>query len=115
MTRRQREVLEFIRARYSETGASPTFAEIAEHIGVTALATVHEHVQALVHAGHLRRTHANQANNLVPVRFSCPHCGGELNAMAAPAVGDGESPWARDAVAMSKKRERIERAGGRFP
>lgn len=53
--RRQKEILEFIRKYIHKYGYSPTLGEIAEYIGVSSLATVHEHLQALTSKGIIRK------------------------------------------------------------
>lgn len=53
--RRQKEILEYIRKYIDKYGYSPTLGEIAEAIGVSSLATVHEHLQALVTKGIIRK------------------------------------------------------------
>jgi repressor LexA len=53
--RRQKQILDFIRQYIEKYGYSPTLAEIAESINVSSLATVHEHLQALVQKGVIRR------------------------------------------------------------
>lgn len=45
--RRQRQIVEFISQFIQRNGYSPTLSEIADAIGVSSLATVHEHLQAL--------------------------------------------------------------------
>src|SRR3990167_5672780 len=45
--RRQKQILSFIKQYIDKYGYSPTLGEIAEAIGVSSLATVHEHLQAL--------------------------------------------------------------------
>jgi len=45
--RRQRQIVEFISQFIQKNGYSPTLQEIAQAIGVSSLATVHEHLQAL--------------------------------------------------------------------
>ncbi|MBI3282782.1 transcriptional repressor LexA [Candidatus Curtissbacteria bacterium] len=46
--RRQRQIVEFISQFIQKNGYSPTLSEIADAIGVSSLATVHEHLQALI-------------------------------------------------------------------
>ncbi|MBI3954487.1 transcriptional repressor LexA [Candidatus Collierbacteria bacterium] len=46
--KRQRQIVDFIGQFIQRNGFSPTLSEIAEAIGVSSLATVHEHLQALV-------------------------------------------------------------------
>lgn len=45
--KRQRQIVDFIAQYLQRNGYSPTLKEIAESIGVSSLATVHEHLQAL--------------------------------------------------------------------
>ena len=45
---RQRQILDFIAQFIQRNGYSPTLQEIAGALGVSSLATVHEHLQALV-------------------------------------------------------------------
>lgn len=53
--RRQKQILDFIRQYIEKYGYSPTLAEIAESIGVSSLATVHEHLKSLTQKGVLKR------------------------------------------------------------
>jgi len=55
LTRRQKEVLDFIMAFQKECGYSPSLEEIAHHFGLSAVSTVHEHVANLIRKGFLRR------------------------------------------------------------
>jgi repressor LexA len=45
--KRQRQIVDFIAQYIQKNGYSPTLQEIATSIGVSSLATVHEHLQAL--------------------------------------------------------------------
>jgi repressor LexA len=53
--RRQKQILKFIRDYIEKYGYSPTLGEIAEEMGVSSLATVHEHVQTLVKKGVIKK------------------------------------------------------------
>jgi len=53
--RRQRQIFEYIAQYIQKFGTSPTLQEIADAIGVSSLATVHEHLQTLVKKGVIRR------------------------------------------------------------
>ena len=46
--KRQRQIVDFLSQFIQKNGFSPTLSEIAEAIGVSSLATVHEHLQALM-------------------------------------------------------------------
>jgi repressor LexA len=45
--KRQRQIVDFISQYIQKNGYSPTLKEIAEALGVSSLATIHEHLQAL--------------------------------------------------------------------
>ncbi len=53
--RKQKQILDFISQYIDKYGYSPTLGEIAEAIGVSSLATVHEHLQALVKKGVIKK------------------------------------------------------------
>jgi len=53
--RRQKQILDFIKQYIDKYSYSPTLGEIAEAIGVSSLATVHEHLQALSSKGVIKR------------------------------------------------------------
>ncbi len=53
--RRQKQILGFIRQYIQTKGTAPTLKEIAEAIGVSSLATVHEHLGTLEYKGLIRR------------------------------------------------------------
>ena len=46
--KRQRQIIDFIAQYIQRNGYSPTLQEIATAIGVSSLATIHEHLQALI-------------------------------------------------------------------
>jgi repressor LexA len=47
ITRRQKEVLDFLSTFTSRNGYSPSYEEIAAGLGLSSLATVHKHVTNL--------------------------------------------------------------------
>lgn len=55
ITRRQRQVLDFITNFIRENGYSPSFEEIGQGLGLSSLATVHKHVSNLDQKGYLKR------------------------------------------------------------
>jgi len=57
LTRRQREILDFIRAYQGERGYSPSLEEIARHFGLSSVATVHKHLTALEERCAIERGH----------------------------------------------------------
>lgn len=53
--KRQRQILDFIRQHINTYGSAPTLKQIADALGVSSLATVHEHLQALEKKGLIRK------------------------------------------------------------
>ena len=47
LTRKQKEILDFIRIRIKEQGYPPTVREIGEALGLSSSSTVHSHIAAL--------------------------------------------------------------------
>ncbi len=63
LTRRQREIFEFIREFIEEHSYSPSLGEIAEGMGLSSLATVHKHLSNLAEKGVIRR-HWNRGRGI---------------------------------------------------
>jgi repressor LexA len=57
LTRRQKEVMDFLSGFIEKHGYSPSYEEIASGLGLASLATVHKHVQALEAKQYLRRSY----------------------------------------------------------
>lgn len=55
LTKRQKEILDFIEEGVRESGYAPTLQEIGDHFGLKSLATVHKHVSNLESKGLIRR------------------------------------------------------------
>jgi repressor LexA len=66
LTRRQREILDFLRGFVAEHGYSPSLEEIGAHFGLSSVATVHKHVQHLAEKGYLRKAW-NRSRSIEPV------------------------------------------------
>lgn len=66
LTRRQREVYDYIVEFVEENGYSPSLEEIGSHFDLASVATVHKHVQHLVSKGFLRKAW-NRSRSLEPV------------------------------------------------
>lgn len=56
LTKRQREILDYLAGYIDEHGYAPSFEEIAETMGYASLATVHEHLTNLERKGAIRRS-----------------------------------------------------------
>jgi len=57
LTKRQREILNYLTAYTEQHGYAPSFEEIAENFRYNSLATVHEHLTNLEHKGYIKRTY----------------------------------------------------------
>ncbi len=57
LTRRQKQILDFLQSYIVERGYAPSFEEIAERFSFRSLATVHEHLTNLERKGYIRRGH----------------------------------------------------------
>ena len=63
LTRRQKEVLDFITGFVEDNGYSPSHEELARGLQLASVATVHKHIEALESRGYLRRGF-NQSRSL---------------------------------------------------
>ena len=57
ITRRQKEVIDFLSSFTQKNGYSPSYEEIASGLGLSSLATVHKHITNLQNKGLLQRAH----------------------------------------------------------
>jgi repressor LexA len=57
LTRRQSEILDYLRSHIEDQGYAPSFEEIADKFGFASLATVHEHLTNLERKGYIRRSY----------------------------------------------------------
>jgi len=63
LTKRQKDVLDFIVGFVEENGYSPSYDEIAHALDLASLATVHKHISALAEKKYLQRG-ANQSRSV---------------------------------------------------
>lgn len=69
LTRRQKELMDFVVKFVSDQGYSPSYEEIASGMGLASLATVHKHIQALEAKNYLRRNYNHSRSLEVGERF----------------------------------------------
>ncbi len=67
LTKRQRQILDYVDSFIDSYGYSPSFEEIANFFGYSSLATVHEHLSNLEQKGFLRKNY-NKSRSLELVR-----------------------------------------------
>lgn len=53
--KRQKQILDYINKNIEDYGCAPTLTEIAQHLGLSSLSTVHEHLAVLEKKGLIRR------------------------------------------------------------
>jgi repressor LexA len=81
LTKRQKEILDFLEEFLRENGYPPSFEEIARNFGYTSLATVHEHLENLRQKGYIRKSYnASRSIELVPTN-------GTVAAIELPLLG----------------------------
>ena len=81
LTKRQKEILDFLELFVAEYGYPPSYEEIARNFGYTSLATVHEHVENLRQKGYIRKSYnASRSIELVPSQ-------GHASAVELPLLG----------------------------
>ena len=66
LTRRQREIYDFICEFVEANGYSPSLEEIGAHFELASVATVHKHIQHLVAKGFLKKAW-NRSRSVEPV------------------------------------------------
>jgi repressor LexA len=71
LTKRQKEVLDFLVGFLNKNGYSPSFEEIARSLKLTSLATVHKHVTTLERKGFIRRGY-NQSRSIEVMQLPKP-------------------------------------------
>ena len=57
LTKRQKEILDFLKTFIDDNGYAPSFEEICSAFGYTSLATVHEHLTNLAAKGYIRKAY----------------------------------------------------------
>ena len=71
LTKRQKEVLDFLVSFLNKHGYSPSFEEMAKSLKLTSLATVHKHVTTLEKNGFIRRGY-NQSRSIEVTQLPKP-------------------------------------------
>src|SRR3989440_4189519 len=71
LTKRQKEVLDYLVAFETKHGYAPSFEEIGKGLKLTSLATVHKHITTLEKKGFIRRGY-NQSRSIEIVQLPKP-------------------------------------------
>ena len=86
LTKRQKEILDYIGSFIEDMGYAPSFEEIAESFGYSSLATVHEHLSNLERKGYIRKSYnESRSIELVSREGGAPSL--ELPLLGAVAAG----------------------------
>jgi repressor LexA len=81
LTRRQKEILDYLSGYIEEHGYAPTIEEIGRHFGLSSLATVHKHLTNLQDKGLVKRAwNRSRALELVPSQVT-------VRAVEVPLLG----------------------------
>jgi repressor LexA len=86
LTKRQKEILDFLELFVAEYGYPPSYEEIARNFGYTSLATVHEHVENLRQKGYIRKSY-NASRSIELVVANNPAGAVELPLLGMVAAG----------------------------
>ena len=70
LTKKQTEILSFVREHLNTHGYARSYREIAEEFDLSSPATVHQHVQALIEKGQLKASEDGEARSLEIVNAS---------------------------------------------
>ena len=81
LTRRQKQILDFLQSYIIEHGYAPSFEEIAGQFDFRSLATVHEHLSNLERKGYIHRGH-NESRSIEVMPLP-----GQANAVELPLLG----------------------------
>ena len=96
LTKRQKEILDYVAKHVEENGYAPTLQEIGSHFGLSSPATVYNHIELLARKGYLRKTpHQGRGIELVdpePARtIEVPLLGQISAGRPIQAVANGET------------------------
>jgi repressor LexA len=69
LTRRQKQVMDFLSEFIEKHGYSPSYEEIATGLGLASLATVHKHIQSLEAKQYLRRSYNHSRSLEIAERY----------------------------------------------
>ena len=86
LTKRQRQILDYLNSYTAEHGYAPSFEEIAEQFNYNSLATVHEHLTNIERKGYIKRTY-NESRAIEILPSDVISRAVELPLMGAVAAG----------------------------
>ena len=87
LTKRQKQILDYLQEYLMENGYAPSYEEIAGHFGYASLATVHEHLENLKRKGYIRKGY-NESRSLEVVPTEVKASAVELPLLGRVAAGE---------------------------
>lgn len=97
LTKRQREILNYLTLYTERNGYAPSFEEIAENFSYNSLATVHEHLSNLERKGFIKRSYNESRaieilpSELVPKAIELPLLGAVAAGVPIEAIAHQET------------------------
>jgi repressor LexA len=97
LTKRQREILNYLTSYTEQNGYAPSFEEIAEQFRYSSLATVHEHLSNLERKGYIKRSYNESRaieilpSDATPRVIELPVLGSVAAGLPIEAVEQGET------------------------
>jgi len=97
LTKRQKEILDYLHEYVEDHGYAPSFEEIARHFRFSSLATVHEHLENLKRKGYIRKGYnESRSIELLPTQMrvaavELPLLGTVAAGLPIEAVQDSET------------------------
>ncbi len=94
LTKRQRQILDYLSSYAGEHGYAPSFEEIAAQFNYNSLATVHEHLSNLERKGYIKRSYNESRaieilpSDVLPRAVELPLLGSVAAGMPIEAVSD---------------------------
>ncbi len=104
LTKRQREILNYLTLYSEQNGYAPSFEEIAENFSYNSLATVHEHLSNLERKGFIKRSYNESRaieilpSELVPKAIELPLLGAVAAGVPIEAVAHQETIAVPDSI-----------------
>jgi repressor LexA len=118
LTKRQREILNYLTLYSEQNGYAPSFEEIAENFNYNSLATVHEHLSNLERKGYIKRSYNESRaieilpNELVPRAIELPLLGAVAAGVPIEAIAHQETIAVPDAFVQRNGNHYVLRVRG---
>ena len=101
--KRQRVILDFVTQYIQKNSFAPTLREIADGVGLSSLATVHEHISKLVEKGVLKKDDAGTTKGLKLTHRKTPYGRGavDLPVLGYITAGKPLEPYSEPGITFS--------------